>query len=911
MKRIMIYWLILLPILTFSQNEAAIWYFGQNAGLDFNSGSPVVLTDGQLSTFEGCATISDAAGNLLFYTDGITVYDKNHNIMPNGTGLNGNPSSSQSAIIVPKPNNPDQYYIFTADENVFGSTDNNMGINYSIVDLTLNGGNGDITTKNVPLIANGYEKVMAIKHANNNSFWLLTFIDDTFYAWQIDATGINAPITSTVTTGSPYASRGYLKISNDGSKIACANFGPGGKMRIYDFNTSTGFVSIETTLNFNDTKDIPYGVEFSPQTQRLYVTTCQLNGNYPTTPGKLYQFDLMNANNRTLIDSSNIISRCALQLAIDGKIYRALANPSTTQDTSEGTNYLGAIETPELLATDPAFSYNPTAVDVTIGGTYNAQVYEGLPPFVSSFFSEPNITANDVCFGLPTQFNFNSSSPPTTITWDFGDPTSGVDNTSTLENPTHIFTSSGVFTVTATGTIGANPFNLTLDITIYDSPVVISPVTLTKCDDNFDGIENFNLEDANPLISTNYLNETFTYYTDSIAAVNADSNALISNQTSFSNGTQSTVWARVENTVECFETAQINLEVTSVNIPSSLMLNYKACDNDSDGDDTNGITSFDFSSATNQILNALLPETDLIVTYYETIDDAKDETKAINPSNYTNTTANTQQIVVRVDKTTNTCFDLGFHVTLNVNPVPAFDLPPSVTLCLNSSGAIIGVENPLDNYTYLWTNSNGDNYGTTQQINVDTEDTYTVTATDTNGNNCQKSKSIQVIAAPIQPLPSFGLNNIEIVDSSANNSITVNTNNLPDSNYEFALDSGNFQTENVFQNVSGGLHTVKIRDVDNCLEASVEVNIISIPNFFTPNNDGSNDTWQVTGIDNQPNSKIYVFDRFGKLIAILNPLGNGWNGLYKGNPLPSTDYWYRVELEDGRLFQGHFSLIRK
>ena len=798
----MIFWLILLPILTFSQNEAAIWYFGQNAGLDFNSGSPVVLTDGQLSTFEGCATISDASGNLLFYTDGITVYDKNHNIMPNGTGLNGNSSSSQSAIIVPKPNNADQYYIFTADENVVGSTDNNMGINYSIVDLTFNGGNGDITTKNVQLIANGYEKVMAIKHANNNSFWLLTFIDDTFYAWQIDATGINAPITSTVTTGSPFASRGYLKISNDGSKIACANFGPGGKMRIYDFNTSTGIVSNETTLNFDDTNDIPYGVEFSPQSQRLYVTTCQLSGNYSAPPGKLYQFDLTNANNRTLIHSSKTNTRGALQLAIDGKIYRALSVSGINQ---VGTNYLGVINSPEGIGA--ACNYVHEAIDVTLGETFPThQVVEGLPPFMQSYFEEPNITANDVCFGLPTQFNFNSSSPPTTITWDFGDPTSGVDNTSTLENPTHIFTSSGVFTVTATGTIGANPFNLTLDITIYDSPVVTSPVTLTECDDNFDGIQNFNLEDANSLISANYLNETFTYYTDSIAAVNADSNALISNQTSFSNGTQPTVWARIENTTGCFETAQINLEAT---------------------------------------------------------------------------------------------------------PMPTFDLQPNITLCSNFSNITIGAENPLGNYSYLWTNSNGDNYGTTQQIVVDTGDTYTVTATDTNNSNCQMSKSIQVVIAPMQPLPNFGVNNLEIIDSTANNSITVNTNSLPDSNYEFALDSGDFQTENIFQNVSGGLHTVTIRDLDNCLEASVEVNIISIPNFFTPNNDGINDTWQVTGIENQPNSKIYVFDRFGKLIAILNPLGNGWNGLYKGNPLPSTDYWYRVELEDGRLLQGHFSLIRR
>jgi len=104
---------------------------------------------------------------------------------------------------------------------------------------------------------------------------------------------------------------------------------------------------------------------------------------------------------------------------------------------------------------------------------------------------------------------------------------------------------------------------------------------------------------------------------------------------------------------------------------------------------------------------------------------------------------------------------------------------------------------------------------------------------------------------------------------------------------------------------------VKIIDKENCLEASAKVSLIGIPNFFTPNNDGFNDTWQVTGVSFQPNSNIYIHDRFGKMIAILDPLGPGWDGLYKGNPLPSTDYWYRVELEDGRILRGHFSLIRK
>ncbi len=161
-------------VLVFGQLEASNWYFGGNAGIHFDSnGNVTALTDGKLNTLEGCATISDTNGVLLFYTDGRTIYDRNHTIMPNGnygagTGLFGDPSSTQSAIIVPKPDYPNIYYIFTVDEphsenalaypNAFsgtylesgtGSTPNdddglNNGLNYSIVDLTVIGSNGSI-----------------------------------------------------------------------------------------------------------------------------------------------------------------------------------------------------------------------------------------------------------------------------------------------------------------------------------------------------------------------------------------------------------------------------------------------------------------------------------------------------------------------------------------------------------------------------------------------------------------------------------------------------------------------------------------------------------------------------------------------------------------------------------------------
>tara|TARA_B110000858_G_C17785847_1_gene467253 strand:- start:1544 stop:1972 length:429 start_codon:yes stop_codon:yes gene_type:complete len=139
MKRKLLLFVLCLPFLGLAQKEGNIWYFGENAGLDFNNGSPVALTDGMLNTSEGCASICDANGNLLFYTDGMLVYNKNHGIMPNGTGLLGHSSSTQSAIIVKKPMSNNLYYIFTVDD-IFNT--NGGAVTYSIVDMSLDGGLG-------------------------------------------------------------------------------------------------------------------------------------------------------------------------------------------------------------------------------------------------------------------------------------------------------------------------------------------------------------------------------------------------------------------------------------------------------------------------------------------------------------------------------------------------------------------------------------------------------------------------------------------------------------------------------------------------------------------------------------------------------------------------------------------------
>lgn len=203
MKRfILIFALITAGVVVFGQKQANYWYFGHNAGLSFSLGPPSPLTNGALYTGEGCSSISTAEGALLFYTDGRFVYDKNHNQMPNGSGLLGHSSSTQSGIIVPKPGSTTEYYIFTVD-----AADNGLanGLCYSKVDLTLNNGLGDVVTteKNISLVPLACEKVTAVGHADGNTFWVITkkWGNADFYAYRITYDGVvTTPVIST--TGS-------------------------------------------------------------------------------------------------------------------------------------------------------------------------------------------------------------------------------------------------------------------------------------------------------------------------------------------------------------------------------------------------------------------------------------------------------------------------------------------------------------------------------------------------------------------------------------------------------------------------------------------------------------------------------------------------------------------------------------
>jgi gliding motility-associated-like protein len=1270
MKHKLLFTLLLYSTLTFSQQEASVWYFGENAGIKFHAdGSVTPLVDGQLKTFEGCAALSDSNGNLMFYTDGVTVYNKNHQVMLNGTGLKGHTSSTQSATILQKPGSSNLFYLFTTA--AVARTD---GLMYSEIDINLDGGLGGITAnKNIQLYSPTCEKLSVVKHANNTDHWVIThgWNTNTFYSHLVTASGIsNFPVLTNsgliVNNSSEYNSQGYIKISPDGKKLVLCH-----QMmyavELFDFDSTTGTVSNPIIIS---NAGQPYGAEFSPNSELLYISL-QLGR-------QVYQYD-MNATD--IRSSEKLIGTTptflgALQLGPNNKIY--IANYES--------NNLGVINDPNVLGV--GCDLQPSAVDLA-----GRQSNVGLPAFNQSFFN-PSITVKNLCLGSTTEFKLNPNPVITAATWDFGD-----GNTSNAISSTHVYATPGNYTVkvlatssSGTGTKtrditispipsatqpqdilvcddindGLHPFDLTaqnttilngqdpnvctikyfantvdyankvaipspnnyinkvpyqqeaiiaevsnkvngecknittFNINVFDTPklsatipnltscdntsigtdtdskvifdltqkateilngqsatqflisyykdsgltqpistpttyqntnptetiyikvtnrdnpncmattsfkievstlpVVNNAVDLKQCDDNIDGFSNFNLEEVINKITANAETETIAFFETDLDAQNNIN--PIPNPTNYTNQTVNfdKVFVRITNNKGCYRVAQLNLIISTTQIPLTFKRDFIQCDDAVSGTNTDGIASFDFSDVTNQIQSIFPVGQQLNIRYYKNIADALAEKNPIpDISNYRNIGyPKTQNIYIRVDsRLSNDCLGLGSHITLTVESIPIVqsmkqnhcDDDQDGLYAFDTSAIQTNLLNGLTNVTVSYLDQNNNplpsplpnpfltgsqtlkvivtnttpmtcSFDTTLQFIVDdlpeafsiatplttacddetdptlqdgkyAFDTSTfqtailggqtgmmVNYFDNNNNalssplpnpfvtatqnikvevvnsvnsSCTATTIIPFVVKPIpntlltgdelvcSDLPTFtkiinaglldeaqkanftyswtldgnpistetnydwtvnkkgiykvrtsnsqgcsvtrtitvnasdkALVQINSVDLSSENSIAILATGAGD--YVFSLDNenGDYQTNNIFTNVTAGIHTVFVKDLNGCGIVPQEVTILGIPNYFTPNQDGYNDTWNLKGINALLNAKttIQIFDRYGKLIKEINPMGDGWDGTCFGKQMPATDYWYFIQLQDGRIFKGHFALKR-
>ncbi len=600
--------LLMASCAAYAQGEANIWYFGNKAGLDFSGGNPVTLYDGQLNNIEGCTTLCDASGHLQFYTNGISVWNKYHVIMDNGTGLFGDPSSSQSAVIVQKPGSNSIFYIFTT--NAF---DNNGGFRYSVVDMTANGGNGSVISKNTLLSNSTCEKVAVIRHTNGQDVWVITHLwdNDAFSAQLITASGIGpAQVIShagcMVPADDDRANAiGYLKISADGKKIvACHTYL--GKAELYDFDAATGQVSNATGLC--NTEHV-YGAEFSPDNNVLYIGTVDER--------KLYQFDLTAAN---IADSKILVSTLpqslgALQLAPNGKIYVAMAE----------IDKLSVINNPNHLGAGCSLSTN--AID--LGGR---MCMLGLPSYNQSVFYT-KINAASLCAGNNTSFSFEAGFTPQSISWNFG------DNLMTSQTaPSHHYAAAGNYTVTVTVTYAGGVIVRTKEIRISPAPTVANIVPQVFC---LSGNENYFLSSNDVAVLHGQPASEFavTYYATLSDAQN-QTGALPDNYTLTAGST--TIYAVIKSLAPDGCSAIAHFVLTAYTQPvDSQPSDFHACD----GLVRDGIAAFDLDTKTDEILHGQ-PESGYSVKYYTDTDDAENGVSPIAGDFYN--TENSQIIYARI-----------------------------------------------------------------------------------------------------------------------------------------------------------------------------------------------------------------------------------------------------------------------
>jgi len=464
-------------------------------------------------------------------------------------------------------------------------------------------------------------------------------------------------------------------------------------------------------------------------------------------------------------------------------------------------------------------------------------------------------------------------------------------------NPIYTVTEAGIYDVEVTLENNCIAYgNITIE---YADIPVASNTTLIACDDNQEGLTIYNLYDAElSVINNDQSLSVSDFYLTEMDAETA--NNSINDPTFFENTTPfQKVYARVVNAFNCFTVAEVVLEISTntLNIPD-----FETCDDET----VDGLSSFNINDLRSTI-EPIVPA-NATIEFYEVLEEAFTEQNSINGI-YENTTPEEQSIFVKVTTQDNQCYALT-TVSLKVKQTPLLVEDTTVFYCLDDTSQTLrlqaGILNDIpNNFYYQWFKNGTDTLVNTSFIDINDIGSYQVIVTATNG--CSTSRTITVSAA--------GIANIDdiIVTGSTFNNNTIQIVVSGDGIYEYQLDNDTFQPESIFTNVSAGLYTLTVRDVENdCGITQVTVAVFGIPQYFTPNGDSFNDVWKPVGLSQINNTVkgIQIFNRSGKLLANLNPLNQAWDGTSNGQNLPSDDYWYIITFIDNTKRTGHFALVR-
>lgn len=869
MKKTLLYLFTITSILSFAQEEASWWVFGDNASIEFtpnpqNRSNEAFISGITFEQEEGVGTISDDNGNLLFFTDGQNVFNRNGNTMPNGTGLLGGESATQASVIVKAPETPGVYFIFTVGNS------GNGPLAYSRIDMQLNGGLGDIVpgVKNVILMLECQEKIGATIKTDSNNAYVMTMARsngtstspgsgpfNALFAWEVNGiSGSNVSFVSStpvpqsgngnapgydITSAQTNGFRGTLRTSPDGTKVVVGhhvsdddiNSGITGFQNgawLFDFNPSNGqFGGTGVRLDNGPV----YGVEFSATSQYLYY---DISSDYfpgPTSNKKIVQYDLCDPTNilstRNEFVDLDTESRGSLQLAKDGNIYV----------TRYEESFLGRIENSE--SDNPI--YNPTAVDISPGISR-----QGLPVFVQSSF-QSFFTVNNQCQGDTTEFILACLPQVAQSNWDFGD-----GNTLTVSGSdvvTNTYTTAGTYTVTVNvTTVSGDIRDFSQDIIIFENGIVGSiddQTLLNYCDGNASGNEIIDLTQFTADILDNQDAATFnvTYYANSVDA-SAGINQLPNNY-NVTLGT-TTIWVQISNNTATIDnncSAIGSFDITLSPVPTAANIpNSEFCDN-------NGVGIGDLDA----FLPTIIAQTNsnsfnIDYTIHESQIDADMNRNPIDTTIPYQNTGNFQTLYVRLQNTNDTdCFSTASFDIVSL-PAPNPGTPTDIEECTSSN------QNTFDLSVQ-----------NTDILNGLTPADYTITYHTTNEDAQNDTNAIPVnYVVPLQ----------------TNESSTLLFARLENNN-------------------TGCFNTTQFTVISRRCE-------IIFPEGFSPNNDQVNDTLSIPGLTDQyDNFELNIFNRYGSLIYKTRAsnyeefAGIPNTGLLFGdNLVPPGTYFYMIKYND-------------
>jgi gliding motility-associated-like protein len=904
--------LFFVPFFCMAQLEGDTWTFNFTNYVRFNKATnPVIDTfpypnPSGFLLGRGASTMSDKNGNLLFYTDGLLIFNRLFNTVPSVKGtianpaLNGSLTSfgnlSQTVLTIPYPGNDSLYiifYIYHQYNNSYQSP-----LLYALFNARADGGLGDIYQgqRDIPVFGdtNVAFKLSAIPHCNKKDIWVIGHLRDSdkYFSVLVNQTGVTSTVVFSGTGFIPSPSLhstnnvGCIKVSPLGNRLAAAFKGLN-YVELSDFNTTTGAISNPRQLiamppvqdTFYESSHTPwygpFGIEFSPSGDKLYTTsTYQVKGpdvEYATS--FLYQFDASLSgtaavqSSRVFIDSMVNREFGAVQVANNGKMYlNAWGN-------------LNEIAQPE--AAGLACGY--TRMAVASGQQY---FNWNLPIFLQSYFRYP-IIATGNCQFQNISFNIQNPIGVSSIAWDFGDPASGVNNVSASFTPTHIYSTQGIYTIKAvlqnSNGCGAD----TIKKVIHAGPFKVflgNDTTICKGDTlqlkmNIPGGSNF------------WHNNSF----DTVVKVTQPGK----------------YWVRV-SLGEC--TATDTIEVFERNLPQfTLGADTIICSNTSVTLAPNPALSGGYAWSNNAATPTITVSSagnywlqitdnigckwrDTIGVSFKTLPNfslgrdtaiCQKDTLVLNATvsgatGYTwSTGATTPQIktyqsgIYWCDVNKQGCIYRD-SIMLTVKPLPIVHLGNDTTLCENTT-LLLDAQNPGS--SWLWnTGSNGHTYLVSQS------GFYKVTVTK---NNCSSKDSIN-IAYELRPRFSLGTDRLICPGEI----ITLQP--VLDPLWQLLWQDGSGAI--TYRVAQPGLYYLDA--ITRCGTTREDILFtrglckVNIPNAFTPNGDGLNDVLKALGTEVVTNFTLKIYNRYGQLVFETRDKNKGWDGRIDGQRVNNGAYAY-------------------